>query len=689
MATKKAPKQSTAVDPEIVIPKRVALYLRVSNATESKANAKARAGRSTNADFTSIDAQRERGRKYIDSQGWPAPIEYVDDGRSGKDLERPHLQRMLADIEAGRIDGVVVYKIDRLSRSLRDFVGLMAHFSKLKVTFACVTQNFQTTDAVGRLTLNILASFAEFERDMIIERTRDKIASTRAQGRWSGGRAPLGYKLEKGYLTIDPATVEITRGIFARYLDTRSANTVAQALNAQARAEQGEASKARTWTRDSVLRVLSNVVYTGVIEHEGREYQGKHEPIIDRATFDRVQAIIAANTVTGERRGRSTRYVLQSIIRCACGYCMSPGSSGNGKGSFRYYRCVARDKRSNDCNAPPVPAEAIETFVIDRLQEIATAGSVAANLTAYASELVTRERPTLAATVETLRAQIGDVADRSARASEAMINAPQATRARLAEQASSVQAELTALETDLAHAEQRLAAIDAGQSEAQWIAEHLSNLPQVWPHFDPANRGRLLRGLVRSVVIDEASHTIAITFAPLDATRSALASGAQPGERDPFALVVTGELHRTRKRAVTFGAEAPTVRASTDAPAHVARMVALAHAIEGAVSSGQCADLATMAARLKMTRARISQVVALAYLAPDLQETILSLRAVDGIEPLGERAIRPVAMHLSWERQRAAWRAVWGKVQAEAARPRKAPRRSDRAARTAPERSAL
>jgi DNA invertase Pin-like site-specific DNA recombinase len=691
MASKKAAKQA----PESNV-KRVALYLRVSNATENKASAKARSGRSTNSDHTSIDSQRDRGRAYVASQAnWHIVAEYVDDGRSGKDLERPEMQRMLADIEAGKIDVVVTYKIDRLSRSLRDFVSLMERFAKAKASFACVTQNFKTDDPVGRLTLNILASFAEFERDMIIERTRDKIATTRAQGLWSGGRAPLGYKLDKGHLVIAEAVAPITRSIFDRYIETRSAGAVAQALNAEARAEQpdAEGKRPRAWTRDSILRVLTNPVYTGVIEHDGQTYQGKHEPIIDRATFDRVQAIIKANTVEGERKGRNARYLLQSIIRCACGYCMSPGTSGNAKGSFRYYRCVARDKQSNECNARPLPAEAIETFVTDRLHEIAASGTVAANLTAYARELVTTARPTIAARVATLQARIVDVADKSARASEAMINAPQATRAKLAAQADSVQSELADLESELARAEQRQAMIDTAEAEAKWIADQLATFAEAWPLMTPDLRGRVLRGLVRTVSVNEAGSTIAITFAPLDATRSALATDAQSTDADRFAITITGELYRVRGRAVSFDTEAPAApRAPASEPAAVARMLALAHSIENAVSSGQCPDLATMAERLRMTRARVSQVVALTCLAPDIQETILSLRAVDGIEPIRERAVRPVAMPLSWERQRAAWSKVWASAQAEAERPRAAPRRTDKASKArkaSAERSAL
>jgi DNA invertase Pin-like site-specific DNA recombinase len=645
--------------------KRAAIYLRVSVETEQKQNAKERAGRSTNADYSSLDAQRDRTLAFIASQpGWRFVQQYVDDGRSGKDLNRDELQRMFDDIEAGKIDAVVVYKIDRLSRSLRDFVGVMERFDKLGVAFASVTQNFQTDTPVGRLTLNILASFAEFEREMIVERTRDKIASTRAQGMWSGGQAPLGYDLNDGALVVNESEAETVRAIFARYLETRSVRTVAQSLNAEKRAIKKRGKQARAWSPSMVSRVLQNAIVTGVITHNDQVYDGKHAAIVDSKTFDRAQAMLAANTIEGERAGRNPEYVLQGIIRCtcatpagrACDSAMAPGNSGNRKGSYRYYRCVGREKGRDGCNARALPASAIEAFVADRLREIAASGTVAAHVTQYARELVTKHRPAIAARAEQLSARVSELAESSARLVEGMATANDRARAKLAKRAETTHAELAKLETELSDTRKRLDAIDAAQAESTWIAEQLANFDAVWDLLEPEFRARLLRGLVRTVNVDERAHKIAIVFAPLDETRRAILDETA-GDSDRFTSVVTGELYRKRTtKAVGFTNDAPPApKPRAERPAKIARLLAVAHGLTAAIDSGACPDLATMAKRLKMTRARVSQVVALTFLAPDIQEQILSMRAIDGREPVRERPIRPIALLPQWDRQRAAW----------------------------------
>jgi DNA invertase Pin-like site-specific DNA recombinase len=669
--------------------KRAAIYLRVSVETEQKQNAKERAGRSTNADYSSLDAQRDRTLAYIASQpGWRYVTQYVDDGRSGKDLNRTEVQRMFDDIEAGKIDAVVVYKIDRLSRSLRDFVAVMERFDKLGVTFASVTQNFQTDTPVGRLTLNILASFAEFEREMIVERTRDKIAATRAQGMWSGGQPPLGYDLKDGALIVNDSEAETVRAIFTRYLTTRSVRDVAQSLNAEKRAIKQRGKQARAWTPNMVSRVLRNAVTTGVITHGETVYQGRHAAIVDHDTFKAAQAMLDANTIEGERAGRNPEYVLQGIIRCTCGTpagrvcdsAMAPGNSGNSKGAYRYYRCVGREKGRDGCKSRALPASAIESFVVERLRNIAAGGAVAANVTAHARELVTKHRPAIAARVETLSKRASELAESSARLVESMASANDRTRAKLAERAERAQAELAACESELATARKHVDAIDAAQAESAWLSDQLGSFDAVWDLLEPENRGRLLRGLVRTVNVDEPAHKIEIVFAPLDETRRAILAGQD--DRDPFVSVVSGELYRERAtRAIGFTGNAPPPpKPRVSRPAKVARLLALAHHVDAAIASGACDDLATMAARLKFTRARVTQLMDLTMLAPDIQEQILNMVAIDGREPLRERTLRPVMAHMQWDRQRAEWARLMGARNAGAERAPRNPHKRGKGA---------
>ena len=226
-------------------------------------------------DFNTLDAQREACERYIEGQahdGWQLiPDHYDDGGFTGANLERPAFQRLITDIEAGKIDIVVVYKVDRLSRSLLDFSQVMDRFNQAGAAFVSVTQNFSTADAMGRLTLNMLMSFAEFEREMIAERTRDKIAAARRKGKWTGGPVPLGYDVVDKRLVINDLEAVVVRELFDLYEQHRSALTTARVLNERGRttkrhrAKNGNLRKSRKWTKDAVLRVLKNSVIAGLM----------------------------------------------------------------------------------------------------------------------------------------------------------------------------------------------------------------------------------------------------------------------------------------------------------------------------------------------------------------------------------------------------------------------------------------
>ncbi|MEQ9811848.1 MAG: recombinase family protein [Azospirillaceae bacterium] len=242
--------------------------------------------------FNSLDAQREACTAFVASQkaeGWvPLPDRYDDGGVSGGTLERPALRRLLADIEAGLVDIVVVYKIDRLSRALMDFARLVELFDRHQVTFVSVTQSFNTTTSMGRLTLNILLSFVQFEREVAGERIRDKFAASRKKGLWMGGHPPLGYDVVDRRLVVNEAEARTVRLIFSRFLEIGSATTLARQL-----AKEGITSKrGRPVDKGFVYKLLANRVYIGLTVHKGEAYPGQHAPIIDRDLWDRVHAIL-------------------------------------------------------------------------------------------------------------------------------------------------------------------------------------------------------------------------------------------------------------------------------------------------------------------------------------------------------------------------------------------------------------
>jgi DNA invertase Pin-like site-specific DNA recombinase len=321
-------------------------------------------------EFNSLDAQREACQAYVVSQkaeGWLlAPDRYDDGGFSGGTLDRPALQRLLADIEAGRVDIVVVYKIDRLSRSLMDFAKLVEVFERKGVTFVSVTQSFNTTTSMGRLTLNMLLSFAQFEREVIGERIRDKFAASRRKGIWMGGWAPLGYDVQDRKLVVNAAEAKVVRRIFDRFVKCGSPTIIVRELTAE-----GFVNKyGQKLDKGRIYKLLNNRVYVGDAVHKGTAYPGEHEPIITRAVWDKAQAILAQN---GRKRAGMVRAqtpaLLKGLVFGPTGRAMSPTHTRKGQKLYRYYLSQTVIKGdTNDCPINRVPAAEIERAVIDQLR---------------------------------------------------------------------------------------------------------------------------------------------------------------------------------------------------------------------------------------------------------------------------------------------------------------------------------
>jgi DNA invertase Pin-like site-specific DNA recombinase len=284
-------------------------------------------------EFNSLDAQRDACESYIASQraeGWCLIQEHYDDGGiSGATLERPALQRLLADIEVKRVEVLVVYKIDRLSRALMDFAKLVDVFDRNNVTFVSVTQSFNTTTSMGRLTLNILLSFAQFEREVIGERIRDKFRASRSRGMWMGGHSPLGYDVKDRKLVVNESEAAIVRTIFERFVRIGSATTLARSLAA----EGIRTKRQRHIDRGYLYILLNNRTYVGDAVHKGVSYPGEHEPIITRELWDKVHAILqesprkrAANT-----RGQNTPALLKGLLFGPNGLAFTPAYTRRGR----------------------------------------------------------------------------------------------------------------------------------------------------------------------------------------------------------------------------------------------------------------------------------------------------------------------------------------------------------------------
>ncbi len=331
-------------------------------------------------EFNSLDNQREAAEAYIKSQaheGWRClPARYDDGGFSGGSLDRPSLQRLLSDIISGLIDVVVVYKVDRLTRSLADFAKLVELFDQHQVSFVSVTQSFNTTTSMGRLTLNVLLSFAQFEREVTGERIRDKIAASKRKGLWMGGHVPFGYRVENRKLVIEPDEAATVRLIFERYLALGSLPALQRELREQGvltrprRLRSGEVVGGIAFTNRPLAHLLRNQVYLGEINHKSQSHKGDHEAIVSEELFQAVQAKLTGNHHEKRLRVRSGAILLGRIVDDR-GNPMTPSHTQKGPARYRYYvSCVLAQGRKDAAGSiVRVSGPEIETAVLEALTE--------------------------------------------------------------------------------------------------------------------------------------------------------------------------------------------------------------------------------------------------------------------------------------------------------------------------------
>jgi site-specific DNA recombinase len=334
-------------------------------------------------DFNSLDAQREACAAFVQSQkheGWTVlPTQYDDGGYSGGTMDRPALQRLLADIEANRIDTVVVYKVDRLTRALSDFAKLVEVFDRREVSFVSITQQFNTTTSMGRLTLNILLSFAQFERELIGERVRDKIAASKKKGMWMGGTVPLGYDVRDRKLVVNESEARTVVDIFQRYLRLKSVRALAEDL-----AAAGIRSKCRfhpdgteygnqRFSHGALYLMLQNRTYRGEATHKGSAYPGEHSAIVEQSLWDAAQAVLAENRVT-RANGANTKHpsLLTGLIFDEAGDRLTPTWSAKKGTRYRYYVSTSLVTGTGPTRSSlrRIPAGNLERIVIDRLRSL-------------------------------------------------------------------------------------------------------------------------------------------------------------------------------------------------------------------------------------------------------------------------------------------------------------------------------
>jgi len=386
-------------------------------------------------DFTSLDAQRESAENFIKSQrseGWQIISTHYDDGGfTGANTDRPALQKLLADIKDNQIDCAVVYKVDRLSRSLLDFVQLLELFERHNVAFVSVTQAFNTNTSMGRLTLNILLSFAQFEREIISERTRDKMAAARKRGKWLGGRPILGYDLDRDNrsLIVNQTEAKLVREIFELYIKERSLLSVAKILNKRELLTKKYVTKAGKtfggikFKNTQVRYIIKNVLYTGKVGYKDELFDGLHEAIVDEDTFNKAQTILAENKIK-RKPSKNEKFtgLLNSILRCkACEAPMSHTYTSKENIKYRYYVCTHAQKHGYEtCPTRSVSAPAIEDAVVDCLKKIASNPDKQKETVESLNKRLTEEIKSIVAEQGEINSQLEELTEKISEAKESL-----------------------------------------------------------------------------------------------------------------------------------------------------------------------------------------------------------------------------------------------------------------------------
>ena len=470
-------------------------------------------------EYSSLDAQRDAAEAYVASQkqeGWEViPKSYDDGGFTGSNMERPALQRLLADIAAGEIDCVIVYKVDRLSRSLLDFTKIVETFDQHGVSFVSVTQQFNTSTSMGRLVLNVLLSFAQFEREMISERIRDKVAASRRRGKWSGGMPLLGYTVKNTKLLVDEIEADRVRQIFSLYIEYRSLLPVVKELRQrgwttkQWVTKKGDHRGGRTFTKSAVYKLLTNVTYIGKIRYKEETHEGEHDGIVPTELFQRVQTQLKANGNSGGTGVRNKHNaLLKGLIWCkACGRPMTHSYSCKGSKRYRYYVCgTAMQEGWAKCPAPSVPAGEIERFVVEQIQTIGTDEDLLNQTIGQIESRSEQLRDNLEAERKTLQRQLRNDHEKL-RAIAANVSG----NGRVAG--------LPELQTRIDTAEDRLKAIaselqslDAQAIDTSDVRQLLAGFEELWQTIQPREQVRLTSLLVDRVDFDGVEGNVGITF---------------------------------------------------------------------------------------------------------------------------------------------------------------------------------
>ena len=493
---------------------RCASYTRVSTPDQA------------NGDFTSIDNQREACAAYIASQkheGWTnLPESYDDTGFSGGNLERPALARLLADIEAGLVDCIVVYKVDRLSRSLLDFARLVEVLDAHSVSFVSVTQPINTADSAGRLMLNVLLSFAQYERELIADRTSDKMSAARRKGKWTGGAPVLGFDVMDKKLVVNETEATLVREIFRLYIQHQSISKVCAVLNQRGittkswTTRKGRHHEGGTFTKSTLQRHLSNATYIGKVDHKGQIYSGEHEAIVPTRTFNTVQKLIAENRRTnGARVKDKYGFLLKGLVKCAaCNSTMTPSPTRKGSRVYRYYVCSSAQRLGyGTCPHPTVTAQKLENQVVNQIRVIGRNHSLQKRMVTAARKIQKSEQVTLEVQRRRQEKKLAKVRSEISGLVTAISKGTTQGHS-ISTRLDELEGQAGALQGKLADLERQISTLEAAAIDGPDLAEALSLFDPIWEVLYPTERARIIQLLIDRIDFRGKDTPLEIEFSP-------------------------------------------------------------------------------------------------------------------------------------------------------------------------------
>ncbi len=612
-------------------------------------------------EFNSLDAQRQSCEAYIESQrheGWSClPTRYDDGGFSGGNMDRPALGRLIDEIQAGQIDCVVVYKVDRLSRSLLDFARLIALFDEHDVSFVSVTQQFNTTTSMGRLTLNILLSFAQFEREIIGERIRDKKLATARQGKYIGGQPKLGLDIVDRRYVVNRKEAKLVRRIFEMFLTLQSCRKVAEALNAEGivtktyTTKTGKTFGGKSWKRRTVYDLLTDQKYIGKIVHKGVAYDAEHPAIVDVDVFEKVQKVLRANRTYTHKQQAKRFALLRRMLTCGeCGSRVMPSWCRNHGREYRYYTCSKKVRTGyGKCPLPTLPAGEIEKLVVDHLRTLFRHPDVIARTYREIQRLAEcGPSKDVLEHMEHLRQR----QEQTQAAIRAILDLGQHDGGFMAEELKRLSGELRSLEREIRQLEP--GAGDGGAVELDQVTDALQRIDPIWEVLHPEEQRRVLELLVEKITVSKdrieirfRSNGIEQIVAELEPIGPLSASGSGAGYDEPGgdqrsvtvrldgdAIVVSIPVRFYRRNGqqmvMTPGGAAGNERENGERNDALVTAIAKAYRWQEQLEAREYSGLEDLAAANGVDRTYVGRILRLTSLAPDIVEAIL-----DGDEPDG------------------------------------------------------